>query len=188
VWANCRAEFPAHFYIDFGGEQFPAEDENVLLPLSNFSIVGMRREVPLMFFCIVHSFCLVCLLVPTYQQMLIFNHVICFAQASSTFISGSGDQPINILSIRLNLNLNAQTLEQLRGSRQNSCLDFVEELLMEAKEYILSGSDIHSQDKIEEECARIKKKITNPEEAEQLAINTADYFNDAHRYVEFRTG
>ena len=42
--------------IDFGDEQFPAEDENVLLPLSNFSVVGMRREVPFIFCYIVHAF------------------------------------------------------------------------------------------------------------------------------------
>ena len=52
----------------------------VLIPLSNFSIVGMRRE------------------------------------ASSKFINAldSGDQLINVLSIKLNINLNAQNLEQLR--------------------------------------------------------------------------
>jgi len=53
----------------------------VLLPLSNFSIVGMRRE------------------------------------ASSKFISNSPysrNQMINFLVIKLNINLNAQTLEQLR--------------------------------------------------------------------------
>lgn len=129
--------------------QFPAEDENVLLPLSNFSIVGMRRE------------------------------------ASSKFITAanSGDQPINFLTIKLNLNLNAVTLEQLRGSRQNSCLDFVEELLMEAKQYILSGSDIYPHDKVEIECKKIREKIRNPPEAERLAINIADYFNDADRCV-----
>jgi len=131
--------------------QFPAEDENVLLPLSNFSIVGMRREV------------------------------------SSKFInaSSSGDQLINFITIKLNINLNAVTLEQLRGSRQNSCLDFVEELLTEAKQYILSGSDIYSKEKVEVVCKRIKDKIQSPPEAERLAINVADYFNDADRCFSF---
>jgi hypothetical protein len=68
-----------------------------------------------------------------------------------------------------------------RASRQNSCFDFAEELLAEAKDYILSGSDIVPKDLVEGECERIKENIRNPPKAPSLRVNSADYFNDAHR-------
>jgi len=55
-----------------------AEDEHVLLPLSNFEIVGMRREI-------FHA--------ADGQNAKMYN--------------------LNVLEIKLNLNLNALTLEQV---------------------------------------------------------------------------
>ena len=70
--------------------QFPSENENVLLPLSNFEITKVRRE-----------------------------------------------NNLNILRISLNSNLRAQTLEQLRSSRQMTCLGIAQELINEAKQVLL---------------------------------------------------
>ena len=52
---------------------------------------------------------------------------------------------------------------------------------MEAKDYILSGSDIVPKDLVEGECEKIKENIRNPPMAPSLRVNSADYFNDAHR-------
>ena len=74
--------------------QFPAEDEHTLLPLCNFEIVGMRREI----FCAADG-----------------KH---------------GKQySLNILEIKLNLNLNALTLEQLRESRKTTVTILIPPLL-----------------------------------------------------------
>ena len=69
----------------------------------------------------------------------------------------------------------------LRASRQNGCLDFAEELLVEAKQFINAGSDIIPKDTVEIECRRIKDKILHPPSASSLKIDDADYFNDTDR-------
>jgi hypothetical protein len=57
-----------------------------------------------------------------------------------------------------------------------------EEVLMEAKDYILSGCDIIPTDLVEVECKKIKELVRNPPMAYSLRVDSADYFNDAHRY------
>jgi hypothetical protein len=46
------------------------------------------------------------------------------------------DQIVNIYEMKLNINLNAQTLEQLRESRKSCVLDFAKSLLLETSEYL----------------------------------------------------
>ena len=45
-------------------------------------------------------------------------------------------QIVNIYEMKLNINLNAQTLEQLRESRKSCVLDFAKSLLLETSEYL----------------------------------------------------
>jgi hypothetical protein len=54
-------------------------------------------------------------------------------------------------------------------------------VLMEAKDYILSGCDIVPKDLVEVECQKIKEHVRNPPMAYSLRVDSADYFNDAHR-------
>ena len=57
----------------------------------------------------------------------------------------------------------------------------VDELLTEARQYILSGSNIISKSRVEAECKKIRMKIQNPPAAVTLKVDSADYFNDADR-------
>ena len=113
--------------------QFPAEDEHVLLPLCNFEVVGMRREI---------------------------------------FHAADGEEKkkydINVLEIKLNLNLNARTLEELRESRKTIAIDFARGLLQDS-EGLLSGNELISMDQVE---TKLMKICDIP----------ADHFNEIHNF------
>jgi hypothetical protein len=159
--------------MDALAHKLTAVFKQIIVPLSNFSVVGMRRE------------------------------------SSREFIKRNNardDVIINVLVVKLNINLNAQSLEEMRyhdncriryhedlvfkthplsppstrASRQKVCLGLVEEMALEVIQ-CMSGSDVISPDKIHAECTRIKNKILNPEDAARLELDSADYFNDANR-------
>ena len=110
-----------------------AEDEHVLLPLSNFEIMGMRREI---------------------------------------FHTAEGEDAkmysLNVLEIKLNLNLNALTLEQLELSRKTTAIEFACGLLQES-EGLLSGSTIVSKDKLAAKLMKVRDR-------------QAKDFNDIHSF------
>ena len=91
--------------------QFPNEAEHCLLPLSNFEVVGLRRE----------------------KTESNFEH--------------------NVLETKLNVNLNAQTLEQLRESRKTTVFDIARGLVQES-EQLLSGNSIINMDQVFPACVR----------------------------------
>ena len=53
---------------------------------------------------------------------------------------------INVLEIQLNINLNAQKLEDLDDTRKNVCIDFGEELYSEIADRITGSRAIQSED------------------------------------------
>jgi len=109
--------------------QFAHEDEHTLLPLSNFEIIGMRRE-----------------------------------------------DCCNVLEADLNLNLHAQTLEQMRETRQRMCLDFARKLAEEARQ-LVSGSPVIPSRKIEAETNLLLERIRSPALAREIGLDAVDYFN-----------
>lgn len=90
---------------------------------------------------------------------------------------------LNILELKLNLNLHAQTLEQLRARRQTACLEFGIKLLQEGTQ-ILSGTSVISKDKVQADVKRILDKIRCPSDADakNSNIETVDLFNDTDRF------
>ena len=104
--------------------QFPAENEHVILPLSNFEITGMRRE----------------------------GH-------------------LNIYSTKLNLNLKAQTLEDLRDSRKTALIDFGKALSLEARQ-LLSGYTGFEQPQQE-----IEETLLH-----EIRVQDPHYFSDAQNF------
>ena len=115
-----------------------AEDEHVLLPLCNFEIVGMRREI--------------------------------MSATSSVSEEAEKIYCLNVLEIKLNLNLNALTLEQLRESRKSIAVDFARGLLQESEE-LMSGNELISKEQVAAKLLKIRDR--EPE-----------HFNDIHNFRE----
>ena len=112
--------------------QFAAENEHTLLPLSNFEVIGLRR-----------------------------------------------DQNCNVLEVDLNVNVHSSTLEDLRGSRQQICLDFGLKLVEEAR-LLLSGTML--KNKIDAEADKLLAKILYPEEAQLVDLEPVDFFNNLDHF------
>ena len=75
---------------------------------------------------------------------------------------------VNVLEIKINLNLNALTLEQLRESRKTMAIDFARGLLQES-EGLLSGNDSISMDQVSAKLMKIRDLPAN-------------HFNDIHNF------
>ena len=87
----------------------------------------------------------------------------------------------NVLEADLNLNLHAQTLEQLRESRQIVCLDFGRKLVEEAQQ-LLSGTHVISKSKVDAETEHVLACIRSPEEAKKQDVDPVDYFNNINHF------
>jgi len=84
---------------------------------------------------------------------------------------------INVLEMKLNINLNAQTLEDLEASRKNSCIEFGEEILSEIESSI-AESQVYGQPQHLEDIQRFRHKILSKVESQ-----TSQYFNNPARCV-----
>ena len=94
--------------------QFPHEDEHVIVPLCNYEIVGVRRE-------------------------LIADEE---SDEHGAQIRPARAFTVNVLEVKLNMNLNAPTLEQLRGTRKACVVNFCRSLIGDASR-ALSGSELN---------------------------------------------
>jgi len=111
------------------------ENEHVLLPLSNFSIVGMRRETD-----------------PSFPN--------------------SGE--VNVLEIKLNGNLKAQSLAEMEKNRQSVLLHFVQNLNMETKQFLSRcPNHVIENESISDQEKKLLQRITKQDPT---------VFNDTQRF------
>ena len=72
---------------------------------------------------------------------------------------------INVLEITLNINLNAQNLEELENSRKNACIEFGEELLTEIESSI-TESRVYRLPQHLDDIQRFRRKLLSKVESE----------------------
>jgi Ca2+-binding EF-hand superfamily protein len=86
---------------------------------------------------------------------------------------------INVLEITLNINLNAQNLEELENSRKNACIEFGEELLTEIESSI-TESRVYRLPQHLDDIQRFRRKLLSKVESESPKhFNNPARFHDA---------
>jgi len=96
------------------------------------------------------------------------------------------EEHCNVLELKLNLNLNAMTLEQLRGRRQKLCVDFGRDLALEGNQLLSRAGAFLDSTEIEtmEATSRsILDRLLRPPMSGLAISEFADYYNDNNRFL-----